>query len=88
MLNICFCTDILDWTVPGLRNFDTTLILSLFCFYITYVITLSPSFGGYWVEKQCRLIDWFLCNLDALIEVYNYYFTYVLLILFINLYDL
>ena len=83
MLGTCFCTTILDWTFFGLRTFDTILILNFFFLYITPIITVSTSFGGYSIDQHCKSIDWFLCDLDALIKMYSSYLTYVLCILFI-----
>ena len=78
----------MDWTVFGLRTLHTILNLYLFCLYISPVITVSASFGGFSVDLLCELIDWSLCYLDTLIEVYSSYLIYVLFILFIYLFAL
>ena len=85
---MCFCTIILDWTVFGLIPLDTILTLCLFCLYITPVITLSVSLVGFSIDLLCELIDWSLCALDALIEVYRSDLIYVQVILFIYLFAL
>ena len=61
-------------------------ILYLFGLHIKSVITVSVLFGGYSIDLQCKSIDWFLCDLDALIEVYNSDLIYALCILFIYLF--
>ena len=63
-------------------------ILYLFGLHIKSVITVSVLFGGYSIDLQCKSIDWFLCDLDALIEVYNPDLLYVLCILLIYLFAL
>ena len=89
ILDTCFCTTILDWTVFVLRTLGTILTLYLFCLYITPVITVSASFGGFLINVLCELIDWSLCDLVTLIEVYGPYLIYVcLFILFIYLFAL
>ena len=60
----------------------------LFCRYITPAITLSASFGGFSIDLLYELFDWFLNDLDALIEVYSSYLIYILFILFIYLFAL
>ena len=45
-----FFTDILDWTVFGIKTLDTIEILYSFCFCITPVTTVSASFGGYSID--------------------------------------
>ena len=64
------------------------MILYLFCLCITPLITVFTSFGGYSIDWQCKSVDWFLCDLDALIEVCSSYLMYVLFILFIYLFVL
>ena len=54
LLDTCFCTTILDWTVFVLRTLDTILTLYLFCLYITSVITVSASFGGFSINLLCE----------------------------------
>ena len=88
VLDTCFCTTNLDWTVFGLRTLDTIVILCLFCLSITPLIAVSTSLGGYLIDEQSKLIDWSLCDLDAFIEVYSSYLLYVLFILFIYLFVL
>lgn len=72
----------------GLRTLGTIVILYSFCFCITPVITMSESFAGSSIDQQCKSIDWFLCNLGTLIEVYSSCFIYVLFILFVHLFGL
>ena len=50
VLGTSFCTTILDWTVLEFRILGTIVILYLFCLYITPVITVSESFGGYLID--------------------------------------
>ena len=69
-------------------NFGHDFEFILFCFYITPVITVSASFGGFSIDLLCELIDWSLNDLDALIEVYSSYLIYVLFIPFIYLFAL
>ena len=64
------------------------MTLYLFCLYITPVITVSASFGSFSFDLLCELIDWSLCDLDALIEVHSFYLIYVLFVLFIYLFAL
>ena len=54
ILDTCFHTTILDWTVFVLRTLDTILTLYLFCLYITSVITVSASFGGFSINLLCE----------------------------------
>ena len=49
---------------------------------------MSASFGGFSIDLPCELFDWFLNDLDALIEVYSSYLIYILFILFIYLFAL
>ena len=80
-----------------LRNVSISLIdktdghdfeFILFCLYITPAITLYASFRGFSIDLLCELFDWFLNDLDALIEVYSSYLIYILFILFIYLFAL
>ena len=68
-----FCTTISHWIVFGLRTLDKILNLYLLPLYFTSVITVSASFGSFPINLLYKLIDWFLCNLDALIGVYGSY---------------
>ena len=52
---------------------DKILNLNLLPLYITPVITVSTSFGSFPINLLCKLIDWSLCDLDTLIEVYGSY---------------
>ena len=79
LLDRCFCTTILDWTVFVLKTLGTILTVYLFCLDITSVITVSTSFGGFSINLLCKLIDWSLCDLGTLIEVYSSYLLYVYL---------
>ena len=69
-------------------NFGHDFKFFLFCLYITPVITVSASFGGYSIDLLCELIDWSVNYLDALIKVYSSYLIYALFIFFIYLFVL
>ena len=43
-------------------------------------IAILYSFEGYSIDSQCKLIDWFLRDLDAFIEMYLIYVLFILLI--------
>ena len=42
-------------------------------------IAILYSFEGYSIDSQCKLIDWFLRDLDAFIEMYLIYVLFILL---------
>ena len=54
LLETSFVTACLDWIMFSIRTLDMILILHLFCFYITTVITVSASFGGYSVDNNAN----------------------------------
>ena len=85
ILYIWYVFEEIFWTG---KNFGHNFEFILFCLYITLVITVSASLGGFSIDLLCKLIHWSLCDLDALIEVYSSYLLYVLFILFIYLFAL
>ena len=82
ILDTCFCIPILEWTVLGLRTFDTILSWYLFWLYITPVITVSTPFGGFSIHLLSKqivlLMIWTLWLKCVVLTYISYiYFTYL-----------
>ena len=58
------------------------------CLSFTSMITLPASFGGYLVDQQSKLINWFLRDLDVFIKEYSSYLINFIFILFTYLFIL